>query len=357
MTKTGTFLVTHTLRPAGVELLTGHVDIVYALSPDQRQHLHEPDPDGSRQRAIDAALEHYLPTAVALHSFGKVTRPMLDRAPQLRVIVVSGSGYDNVDIDAATDLGIAVVNAAGASYEPVAEHVIGLMLSLAKWIAASDRQAHQDRRSASNRAMLLSGAPAPSTLWGKTIGIVGFGFIGRCLAQKCRDAFGMTVLAHDPYFDANEAERLGVRLTHLEQVLAESDYVSLNAPLTAETEHLMDSSRLALMKPTAILINTARGGLVDLDALVDSLRAASIAGAGLDVTEPEPLPDGHPLFDFENVVLTPHIAGISTEYLARNSASTARDALRVLAGERPQQLVNPSVWPRYLERFGASPPA
>jgi phosphoglycerate dehydrogenase-like enzyme len=113
----------------------------------------------------------------------------------------------------------------------------------------------------------------------------------------------------------------------------------------------MDGPRLALMKQSAYLINTARGGLVDLDALLAALEDNRIAGAGLDVTDPEPLPAGHPIFDLDNVVLTPHIAGISADHLARNAASTARDALSVLVGDRPRQLVNPQVWPRYLERL------
>jgi phosphoglycerate dehydrogenase-like enzyme len=346
------FFVTHYLRRAAIEILSDEVEVVYALPVEQRCRLGEPDADGSRQRAIAAAVEKELPAAHVLHTIGKVDRAMLAAASQLQLIVVPSSGYDNVDIEAATELALPVVHAAGAAYEPVAEHVIGIMLSLTKWIAQTDRHAHANRRGQSNRAMLLSDVPTPSTLWAKTLGIVGLGFVGRSLAQKCRDAFDMTVVAHDPFADADEATRLEVRLTDLSDLLSISDFVSINAPLTPLTAGMIGAGQLALMKPSAVLINTARGPLVDTDALVVALRDGVIAGAGLDVTEPEPLPDGHPLFDLDSVVLTPHIAGIAAEFLARNAASTARDSLAVLAGRSGARLVNPEVWPRYLaERF------
>lgn len=351
MTDRPVFFVTHHLRPAGVDVLGDRVELVFALPAGERARLADPDPGGARQAAIQAALTEWLPRAHALHSIGPVTREMMETAAELRVVVVPGSGYDNVDVDAASALGIPVVHAAGAAYEPVAEHVIGLMLALAKWIARSDRDAHRHQRAASNRAMLLTDAPTPSTIWGQTLGIVGLGFIGRSLAQKCRDAFGMTVVAYDPYADPAETARLGVRLEpELDAVLRAADWVSVNAPLTPETAGIIGTAQLAAMKPTAYLINTARGGLVDTGAVVAALQSGTIAGAGLDVTDPEPLPAGHPLFGLDNVVLTPHIGGIAADFLAANARRTSEDALLVLAGERPGKLVNPQVWDRYLER-------
>ncbi|GAA1517111.1 hydroxyacid dehydrogenase [Nocardioides humi] len=347
------FLVTHQLRQPAVEVLAPAVDVVHALPEDQRALLASPDEDGARARLMRERVLELLPAASALHSIGRVDAELLDLGSRLRVVVVPGSGYDNVDVAAATARGIPVVHAAGSAYEPVAEHAIGLMLSLTKWIAVTDRRAHRERRGQSNRAMLLGLAPMPSTLHGKTLGIIGFGFIGRSLAQKCRDAFAMRVLAHDPYFDEAEAARLGVELCPLDEVLATSDVVSVNSPLTPETHHLIGEEQLASMKPTALLVNTARGGLVDTDALTSALTAGTIAGAGLDVTEPEPLPEGHPLFSLDNVVLTPHVAGISDVFMAQNARNTSADALAVLRGERPRRMVDPSVWPAYLERLAA----
>ncbi len=345
-----TLLVTHHLRPAAVELLAERVTIRFALSDEQRASLGTPDLRGGVQAAIDAALRDELPSVWAVHTVGRLTREVMQRAVRLHAVVVPSSGYDNIDVPAATELGLPVINAAGSAYEPVAEHAIGLMLSVAKWIAVADRRAHVLRRGESNRAMLLTEAPTPSVLWGKRLGVIGFGFIGRSLAQKCRDAFGMDVVAYDPFFDKAGAARLGVRLTDLDEVLATCDYLSVHSPLTPQTRGLIGARELATMKTSAVLVNTARGAIVDTDALVAALDAGTIAAAALDVTEPEPLPDGHPLYSMDNVVLTPHIAGIAREYLAMNAASTARDLLAVLDGRRPERLVDPDVWPAYLRR-------
>lgn len=164
-------------------------------------------------------------------------------------------------------------------------------------------------------------------------------------------AFGMRVLAYDPYFDPSEAERLGVTLVEeLDELLGASDFVSLNCPLTPATQQLIGADQLSAMKPTAYLVNAARGPVVDTAALVKALEGGAIAGAGLDVTDPEPLPEGHPLFDLDNVVLTPHIGGISAESLARNAVATSNDVLAVLGGRRPKKLANPGVWADFLER-------
>ncbi len=152
--------------------------------------------------------------------------------------------------------------------------------------------------------------PRLSLLSGKTLTIIGFGFIGRTIAQICRQGFGMQVVAFDPFFDSIEADRLGVTLVDdLHEALAAGDYVSINTPFNAETAALIGAKELATMKDTAFLVNTARGGVVDPDALLAALRERTIAGAALDVTDPEPLPPGHPLFDLDNVILTPHLGG------------------------------------------------
>lgn len=312
------------------------------------------DTSGSPDEVWQAALAA-LPGVHAVYGFGRVDTELLDSAPDLEVIIVRGSGYDRVDVDAATAHGVAVVHAAGAAYIPVAEHAIGLMLSLLKWIAAADRHAHATGTQRSNIETFTTYGGMPSVLWGKTIGIVGFGFIGRELARKCIHGFDMDVLAFDPFYDPLEAERQGVRLcADLDEMLPQCDIVSVNAPLVEATRGIIGKAQLAAMKPTALLINAARGGLVDTEALVEALAGGVIAGAGLDVTEPEPLPDGHPLLGMDNVVLTPHIGGVATEFMGKMALSTIGAGLDVLSGRRPIHLVNPEAWPAFLERHPTS---
>jgi phosphoglycerate dehydrogenase-like enzyme len=254
-------------------------------------------------------------------------------------------------VRAATDRGVLVINAPGANAPAVSEHAIGLMLALCRRIADTDRAAHRDHRVDPTRVMTIP--PRPTLMSGKTLGVVGFGFIGRTLAQRCRSGFEMDMLAFDPYFDQLEAQRLGVTMVdELDELLEGSDFVSVNTPLTDATRHLIGAAELSRMKPTAFLINTARGPVIDTDALVGALTDRRIAGAGLDVTDPEPLPDGHALFDLENVVLTPHLGGNASELLRTCALTSARLALDALRGRRPQHLVNPAAWERHRERFG-----
>jgi D-3-phosphoglycerate dehydrogenase len=166
----------------------------------------------------------------------------------------------------------------------------------------------------------------------------------------------MQVVAFDPYFDSIEAERLGVTLVDdLDQALAAADFVSVNTPFNAQTAALIGAKELAVMKDTAYLVNTARGGVVDPDALLAALRDRTIAGAALDVTEPEPLPPGHPLFDLDNVILTPHMGGNAPEVFRASSVTPVRLLLEALRGGRPRHLINPSAWARHVERFGGQP--
>jgi D-3-phosphoglycerate dehydrogenase len=163
----------------------------------------------------------------------------------------------------------------------------------------------------------------------------------------------MEVIAYDPYFDRVEAERQGVSIVDdLHHALTAADFVSVNTPFGPETRALIGPAELAAMKPTAFLINTARGGVVDTDALEKALTTGSIAGAGLDVTDPEPLPEGHPFFDLDNVVLTPHTGGNAPEVFRASSMTPVRLTLEALRGRRPRHLVNPEAWPRHVARFG-----
>jgi D-3-phosphoglycerate dehydrogenase len=224
------------------------------------------------------------------------------------------------------------------------------MLSLTRLIARSDRRAHAEGRSVSTTAL----GATPGIVRGKTVGVIGFGFIGREVARICTAGFGMQALAYDPYANPIEAERLGVELVDdLAVLLARSDVVSVHCPLTPATRDLVGRDQLAAMKPTAVLVNTSRGGTVDTPALVEALQQGAIAGAGLDVTEPEPLPEGHPLYSMENVVLTPHSGGSAPESVARAGAMSAADTVRALRGIRPANLVNADVWPAFTARLSA----
>lgn len=339
------------------------VELVWGLGEAERREALAPLAPGRRaslQAAMEARLEEALPEVHALQAIGVgghlwVTQEMIDRAERLEVIFVPGAGFENVDVDAATRRGIAVVNAGGANLTPVSDCVLGLMLSVAMRIGVTDRFHHRERRWRSYAESRVEDG-SPVVISGKTLGVIGFGFIGREVVRKCRDGFRMEVLAYDPYVDPVEIARQGATpVASLEELLPLADFVSVNCRLTGETRGIVGARELELMKPTAYLVNTSRGGTVDTDALVAALRGGAIAGAGLDVTEPEPLPDGHPLFELENVVLTPHIAGVSSEFIPQMASSTVVDALRVLRGEQPWHMVNPQAWPALLERRAAVP--
>jgi phosphoglycerate dehydrogenase-like enzyme len=260
------------------------------------------------------------------------TRRVLEAAPGLKVIARVGVGYDAVDVRAATDCGVAVCITPGANQDAVAEHTFGMMLALAKQIV---------RHHVSMRA---GGWPRQPTLplRGRTLGIVGLGRIGKAVAVRGA-AFGMPLVAYEPFPDTQFVSRYAVKLLPLDKLLAESDYVSLHVPLTPESKYLINRRTLGLMKPTAFLINTARGGLVCEADLLEALRAKRIAGAGLDVFEEEP-PGANPLFQLDNVLLTAHIAGVDLQSLEDMAISAARAAAAICRGEWPaEQVVNPEI--------------
>jgi D-3-phosphoglycerate dehydrogenase len=332
------------------------IEVIYGLDETERAiGLGGTDRYALRDQAVTAALERHLPESSALHAMGPlghlpVTAEMLERAARLEVIFISAAGTDKIDVTAATDLGVLVINAAGANAPAVAEHAVGLMLALCRRIADTDRFAHLNKRVDALRVM--QSPPRLSLLRDKTLAIIGYGFIGRSIAQIASRGFGMEVIAYDPYFDPIEAERQGVTLFEtLSDALAAADFVSVNTPFGSETRALIGAAELAAMKPTAFLVNTARGGVVDSDALEKALRQGGIAGAALDVTDPEPLPAGHPLFDLDNVILTPHTGGNASEVFRACSMTPARLTLEALRGRRPRHLVNPSAWDRHAVRF------
>lgn len=263
---------------------------------------------------------------------------VLALAPHLRVIARIGVGYDAVDVAAASARDIVVCTTVGSNTHAVAEQTWGLILAVARRIPAQDAVVHGGGWQ----------RHVGTELWGKTLGIVGFGMIGQAVAQR-GVAFEMRVLAHDIVPNAAAANRLGVTLCDLETVLAESDVLVLHASLNPSSRGLIGAAALRKMKPSAILINTSRGSIVDQEALAAALHAGALAGAGLDVFAAEPPGAALALFKgLTNVVFTPHAAGSTVESVARGAAMAVESVARVLAGRRPLSSVNPEV----VERLG-----
>ena len=259
---------------------------------------------------------------------------VLAHATRARILARVGVGYDNVDVAAATARSLPVTITPGTNHEAVAEHALALLLALTRLVVRDDRRIRQGQ--------WIRSVVTP--IRGATLGLVGLGRIGQALVPRAR-GLAMKVIAHDPVPSAIEpARRLDVPLVGLNELLANADVVSLHAPMTPETVHLINRERLALMKPTAYLINTSRGGLVDETALRDALTSGRLAGAGLDVLEEEPPPVDHPFFALDNVVLTPHTAGVDSQSLDDMAESGARCILARLTGGviPPECLLNPT---------------
>jgi D-3-phosphoglycerate dehydrogenase len=264
--------------------------------------------------------------------------------PNLLIVSANGAGYDTVDVKACTAAGILVLNQAGGNRESVAEHVLGMMLSLTKRISQSDRAIR--RGDPINRNSFVG-----AEVHGKTIGIVGLGHVGRRVAELCRGLFAMRVLAYDPYLAADEIAERGAEKVELDGLLRRADFVSLNCPLTDETRGMIGARQFALMQPHAYFITTCRGHVHDETALLETLRRNGIAGAGLDVWGKEPPPREHPLLQFDTVLASPHTAGITHEARENMGRIAAEQLIDALDGKPVPRVVNPEVWPLYAGRF------
>jgi len=317
------------LHPAGQEWLAARADVEVV------------PPDAPQERVAQAIAPA---DAVLVRLPVRMTRELIAHAPRLRVIGVEGAGFDHVDVAAATEAGIPVVNNVGVGATPVAEHAIGLMLALARRITRGHAGLRHEGW-ASREALL--GPEMGTELSGKTVGIIGLGAIGRQVARMCVAAFESRILAYDPLLDDGLFHAMRIdRRRRLRDLLPEADFVTLHTPLNDQTRHVIGASELGLMKPTAFLINCSRGAVVDESALYAALREGRIAGAGIDVFDPEPPASTNPLFGLPNVIVTPHIAGVSQETTRRLSLAAGEQVMRVLADERPPRLVNPEVWDR-----------
>jgi D-3-phosphoglycerate dehydrogenase / 2-oxoglutarate reductase len=269
---------------------------------------------------------------------------LLRRAPNLLIVSSNGAGFDPVDVEACTEAGVVVVNQSGGNANSVAEHALGMLLTLSKRILEADRAL---RRDANVNRNALMGTEAQ----GKTIGIVGLGNVGRRIAELCKGLLRMNVLAYDPYLSATEMAARGGEKVELDELMRRSDYVSISCPLTKDNRNMIGARQFALMQPHAYFITTARGFIHDEAALADALRNKQIAGAGLDVWAKEPPPADHPLLQFDNVLASPHTAGVTKEARENMGRIAAEQVLDALDGKRPPRIINPEVWPSYVKRF------
>ena len=260
------------------------------------------------------------------------------------IVSSNGAGFDPVDVEACTKAGVLVVNQSGGNAHSVAEHALGMLLTLSKRIIEADRALRRDRDV--NRNALIG-----TEAQGRTIGIVGIGNVGRRIAELCKGLLGMNVLAYDPYLSRSEIAERGAQKVELDELLQRSDYVSINCPLTRESRGMIGAKQFAQMQPHAYFITTARGFIHDEDALLEALRAKKIAGAGLDVWSKEPPPPEHPLLQLDNVLASPHTAGVTREARENMGRIAAEQILDALDGKRPPRIINPEVWPLYSERF------
>lgn len=269
----------------------------------------------------------------------RVDAELMDSGENLVVISTSGFGTDNIDIPAASERGILVVNHQGFGRTPVAEHSIMLMLATLKQLIWSDRATRDASAWTKRSGMRIY------ELEGKTVGLLGLGYIGSELAKKLRLGFNCRVLAYDPYVDPRLAYAVGAEMFEdLYAMLSECGLLCLAAELTDETKMIIGAAELAALPQGALVINAARGALLDLDALADALDSGHVAAAGLDVVSPEPLPESHRLLAHPNTVITPHTAGVTTEATKRLAHSACDQITATLAGRMPKFPVNREVW-------------
>lgn len=318
---------THPLHPRAEEMLTGAGDLVVASAIDARTLAAE------AKDADIVIVRAPLPPA------------LFEGAARLRAAIRHGAGLDMIPMETATAAGVLVANVPAVNARSVAEHVFLVALALLRRFRVVDRDLRTEGWLAGREH-----AGGAGELAGRTIGIVGLGAIGQAVGQIAARGFGLDVIA---VTRSNKTAPNGVLLVPLDTLVERSDIIVLCCPLTPETRGLIDAGRIARMKPGALLINVSRGPVIDDDALIGALRDKSIGGAALDVFSTQPLPPDHPYFGFDNVVVTPHLAGITEESMMRMGTGAAGETLRILAGELPLNLRNPEVVEHYRQRFPA----
>ncbi len=270
------------------------------------------------------------------------SRKVLEACPKLKVVSRMGVGVDSIDLEAATELGVLACNVPGVNTAEVADHAVAMMLALTRRICDTVRSTSEGAWRG-NGKLTVEYMRTVRRIAGHTVGVLGFGDIGRAFANRIRGFGPSQIIAHDPYVTQTTADLYGVKLVSLEELLQESDYVSIHTALTDETRYMINKDSLKLMKPTAILVNTSRGPVVDGAALALALQSGVIEAAGLDVTEVEPIESQDPLLSLPNAIITPHLAGFSPTFLEECPIRQAENIIRVLKGEPPWGLANPEV--------------
>jgi D-3-phosphoglycerate dehydrogenase / 2-oxoglutarate reductase len=270
-----------------------------------------------------------------LTCFARVPSSVIRAGKKLQVVGRYGIGVDNIDVDEATRLGIPVTNVPAYCLDEVAEHALALLFSCARKVTHYHVDVQRGNWS-------LQGGMPMYRIRGRTLGILGFGKIGQTLASKSQ-SLGMNLIAYDPYMSAEAVQQHGVTLVSLEEIFAQSDFLSIHTPLTPDTEQLINRDNLRLMKPTSYVINTSRGAVIDQEALLEALLEEWIAGAALDVFVPERPSADHPLLAHPNLIATPHVAFYSEESVVELEIKAAENVAAILSGQKPAAVVNPQV--------------
>ena len=315
MVKMMKVLVADAINEKGIENLEKVAEVVVdtSITPEQ---------------LVDTIHEY---NGIIVRSRTKVTKEVIDNADNLKIIARAGVGVDNIDLNAATEKGIMVVNSPESTSITVAEHTMGLLLSMARKLTIADKSV-KDGKWEKKKFMGVE-------LRNKTLGVIGMGRIGSQVVNRCK-AFEMDALAYDPYLPEEVATQMGVELTDLETVLENADFITIHVPLTPETKHLISTKEFEMMKDTAFITNCARGGIIDEDALYEALKNDKIGGAALDVYEDEPPAEDSKLFELDNIILTPHIAASTKEAQRDAAIIVADEIIKLIEGGTPNNVLN-----------------
>ncbi len=307
-------LVADAINEDGIAMLKNEMDVVVntTISPEE----------------LVATIKDF--DGIVVRSRTKMTKEVIEAADNLKIIARAGVGVDNIDIDAATENGVMVVNSPESTSITVAEHTMGLLLAMARKIAIADKSV-KDNKWEKKKFMGVE-------LRGKTLGVIGMGRIGSQVVNRCK-AFEMDAIVYDPYLPDDVAEQMGVRLTDLNTVLKNADFITIHVPLTEETKHSISDEQFDLMKENAFIVNCARGGIIDEEALYTALSENKIGGAALDVYENEP-PKDNKLTTLDNIVLTPHIAASTKEAQKGAAIIVAEEIIDLNKGKTPKNVIN-----------------
>jgi len=310
-----------------------------------------PCPLGATEDELIAAAKD-ADAVITQASYQSFTRKVLTNLKNCKLITSIGIGYENLDVNAATEVGIMAANVPDANIEDVSDHTMGLILACTRRIVQLNNVVKKGGWTSVASPQIIGEVwPHLSRLRGQTLGLIAFGRIPRALVPKAK-GFGLRIIVCDPYLSPDIIRKFDVEHVDLDQLLTESDIVSIHTPLTPETKHILGLKQLKKMKPTACLINTARGGVVDPKALYTALTKGYIAAAAFDVTEPEPIPSDSPLLKLDNFIVTAHSAGLSPQALAEMQSRPGEEIIRVARGKWPFGLVNPEVKTRYIKKWG-----